>query len=92
MKSEILAFLKEKGHTVTDVGSHDPSPVDFPDIARFYERLQHVEIGDEAGRRAPHELYPAQVVDQALVQRLLGLLHLFVVMPALHRQIGRAHV
>ena len=34
MKAEILAFLKEKGHEVLDVGSHDPSPVDFPDIAR----------------------------------------------------------
>src|SRR5690349_24292556 len=34
MKAEILAFLKEKGHEVLDVGSHDPNPVDFPDIAR----------------------------------------------------------
>ena len=34
MKAEILAFLKEKGHEVLDVGSHDPAPVDFPDIAR----------------------------------------------------------
>ena len=34
MKAEILAFLKEKGHEVLDVGSHDPHPVDFPDIAR----------------------------------------------------------
>ena len=34
MKAEILAFLKEKGHEVLDVGSFDPNPVDFPDIAR----------------------------------------------------------
>ena len=34
MKAEILAFLKDKGHVVTDVGSYDPAPVDFPDIAR----------------------------------------------------------
>ena len=34
MKAEILAFLKENGHEVLDVGSHDPAPVDFPDIAR----------------------------------------------------------
>ncbi|HEY4166216.1 MAG TPA: RpiB/LacA/LacB family sugar-phosphate isomerase, partial [Reyranella sp.] len=27
MKAEILAFLKEKGHEVLDVGSHDPNPV-----------------------------------------------------------------
>ena len=34
MKAEILAFLREKGHEVLDVGSFDPAPVDFPDIAR----------------------------------------------------------
>ena len=34
MKAELLAFLRERGHEVFDVGSYDPSPVDFPDIAR----------------------------------------------------------
>src|SRR5258708_28173776 len=34
MKAELLAFLRELGHEVLDVGSYDPSPVDFPDIAR----------------------------------------------------------
>ena len=34
MKAEMLAFLKQKGHEATDVGSYDPAPVDFPDIAR----------------------------------------------------------
>ena len=34
MKAELLAFLKEHGHEVLDVGSFDPAPVDFPDIAR----------------------------------------------------------
>ena len=34
MKADLLAFLREKGHEVLDVGSHDPAPVDFPDIAR----------------------------------------------------------
>jgi len=34
MKAGILAFLREKGHEVLDVGSFDPNPVDFPDIAR----------------------------------------------------------
>jgi ribose 5-phosphate isomerase B len=34
MKAGILAFLKQKGHAVVDVGSYDPDPVDFPDIAR----------------------------------------------------------
>jgi len=34
MKADILAFLRQKGHEVIDVGSFDPAPVDFPDIAR----------------------------------------------------------
>src|SRR5262249_8164508 len=31
---ELLPFLRQLGHTVEDVGSYDPQPVDFPDIAR----------------------------------------------------------
>ncbi len=34
MKSTIVEFVKSLGHEVEDVGSHDPNPVDFPDIAR----------------------------------------------------------
>ena len=34
MKAPLLAYLRELGHEVMDVGSHDPNPVDFPDIAR----------------------------------------------------------
>ena len=34
MKAEMLAFLREQGHEIEDVGSYDPHPVDFPDIAR----------------------------------------------------------
>src|SRR5258707_921615 len=34
MKAELLSFLKGLGHEVEDVGSYDPKPVDFPDIAR----------------------------------------------------------
>lgn len=34
MKAELLAFLHELRHEVEDVGSFDPAPVDFPDIAR----------------------------------------------------------
>ena len=34
LKAELVAFIRSKGHEVTDVGSHDPHPVDFPDIAR----------------------------------------------------------
>ena len=34
MKAEVLTFLRESGHEALDVGSFDPAPVDFPDIAR----------------------------------------------------------
>jgi ribose 5-phosphate isomerase B len=34
MKAELVAFIRQRGHEVTDVGSYDPKPVDFPDIAR----------------------------------------------------------
>jgi ribose 5-phosphate isomerase B len=35
LKADIVAFLKESGHDVDDVGSFDPNPVDFPDIAQL---------------------------------------------------------
>jgi len=34
LKGGVVAHLKALGHEVVDVGSHDPAPVDFPDIAR----------------------------------------------------------
>jgi ribose 5-phosphate isomerase B len=34
LKRELLLYLRELGHSVDDVGSFDPDPVDFPDIAR----------------------------------------------------------
>ena len=34
LKGAVVAHIKELGHQVTDVGSHDDRPVDFPDIAR----------------------------------------------------------
>jgi ribose 5-phosphate isomerase B len=34
MKAELLAFLRNQGYEVLDVGSYDPQPVDFPDVAR----------------------------------------------------------
>lgn len=34
LKGELLPYLRELGHEVDDVGSYDPAPVDFPDIAR----------------------------------------------------------
>ncbi|MCQ0990084.1 ribose 5-phosphate isomerase B [Jiella marina] len=38
MKAEIVRCIEELGHKVTDVGSHDDQPVDFPDIARLVTR------------------------------------------------------
>lgn len=34
LKLELTEHLRGAGHEVVDVGSHDPAPVDFPDIAR----------------------------------------------------------
>lgn len=34
MKRELIPFLHDLGHEIDDVGSYDPDPVDFPDIAR----------------------------------------------------------
>ncbi|MDX3926024.1 MAG: ribose 5-phosphate isomerase B [Shinella sp.] len=33
LKADVVAVLKELGHTVEDIGSFTPEPVDFPDIA-----------------------------------------------------------
>ena len=34
LKGPIVERLRSWGHDVIDVGTHDPEPVDFPDIAR----------------------------------------------------------
>jgi ribose 5-phosphate isomerase B len=34
LKGPLIEFLTSLGHTVEDCGSHDPAPVDFPDITR----------------------------------------------------------
>lgn len=34
LKGELAEFIKTLGHDVTDVGSFNPDPVDFPDIAK----------------------------------------------------------
>jgi ribose 5-phosphate isomerase B len=34
LKATIVEFVKSLGHEVQDVGSYDPNPVDFPDIAK----------------------------------------------------------
>lgn len=33
LKQELVSWLKKSGYQVTDIGSHNPEPVDFPDIA-----------------------------------------------------------
>jgi ribose 5-phosphate isomerase B len=38
LKGEVIAHMRALGHEVTDVGSYDPAPVDFPDIARMVAR------------------------------------------------------
>jgi ribose 5-phosphate isomerase B len=34
LKGEVIEHVRGLGHEVTDVGSYDAAPVDFPDIAR----------------------------------------------------------
>jgi ribose 5-phosphate isomerase B len=34
LKGKVLDILRSKGHEITDFGSFDPNPVDFPDIAK----------------------------------------------------------
>lgn len=33
LKQELANWLRQSGYQVEDIGSHDPEPVDFPDIA-----------------------------------------------------------
>jgi len=33
LKGDVIAYLREAGHEVEDIGSFTPDPVDFPDIA-----------------------------------------------------------
>ena len=47
LKLELAEHLRRSGHDVTDVGSHDPGPVDFPDIARAV--CDKVKAGDARG-------------------------------------------
>lgn len=34
LKQDVAPYLKQLGHEVVDIGSFDPDPVDFPDIAK----------------------------------------------------------
>jgi len=33
LKGELVAMLREDGHTVLDLGTHEPASVDYPDFA-----------------------------------------------------------
>ena len=44
MKATILEHVRSLGHEVEDVGSYNPNPVDFPDIAR--EVTNRITSGD----------------------------------------------
>lgn len=35
LKATVVYSLRSLGHEVTDFGTHDPNPVDFPDITRM---------------------------------------------------------
>ncbi|WP_108500931.1 ribose 5-phosphate isomerase B [Paracoccus indicus] len=35
LKATVVSHIRELGHEVEDVGSHDDQPVDFPDIAQL---------------------------------------------------------
>ena len=48
MKRELIPFLQGLGHEIDDVGSYDPAPVDFPDIARKVAAAI-VEVRSERG-------------------------------------------
>jgi ribose 5-phosphate isomerase B len=55
LKAELVAFIRQRGHEVTDacpevirgIGSYDPEPVDFPDIAA---KLAAAVTGGQAER------------------------------------------
>ncbi len=47
LKAIVLEHLRALGHEVVDVGSYDPAPVDFPDVAR---KVAAAITGGEAER------------------------------------------
>jgi ribose 5-phosphate isomerase B len=47
LKGKVLDHLKSGGHEIIDVGSYDPNPVDFPDIAG---QVANMVLSKEADR------------------------------------------
>jgi ribose 5-phosphate isomerase B len=35
LKGTVVEALRSRGHSVTDLGTHTPEPVDFPDLTRL---------------------------------------------------------
>jgi ribose 5-phosphate isomerase B len=45
LKGYVIEVLKELGHEVTDCGSYDPNPIDFPDITKVVcEKVRRNEV------------------------------------------------
>jgi ribose 5-phosphate isomerase B len=45
LKGYVIEVLKELGHEVTDCGSFDPNPIDFPDITKVVcEKVRSNEV------------------------------------------------
>lgn len=45
LKGHVIDILKELGHEVTNCGSFDPNPVDFPDITKVVcEKVRNREV------------------------------------------------
>jgi ribose 5-phosphate isomerase B len=45
LKRHVMDVLKELGHEVTDCGSYNPEPVDFPDITKIVcEKVRSKEV------------------------------------------------
>jgi ribose 5-phosphate isomerase B len=47
LKQELIPSLRSLGHEVEDLGTHDPEPVDYPDVA---ERLARAVLSGAAER------------------------------------------
>ncbi len=41
LKESLKVFLKDRGYQIIDVGTHDETPVDYPDIAEALARSIH---------------------------------------------------
>ena len=54
LKAAVVDHIKSLGHEVTDVGSFDEKPVDFPEIAKKVTTA----VNDGSAERGPDEHLP----------------------------------